>query len=159
PELNNSEHRRYYLGKVTVKRGTETIANVPLQGFRPVAEPQMEESHAHAEGEHGEGEHGEHAEGEVATAEGETTAAAETNEKEAAWSEAKANGSENPVQWITSAREWQDDQPLEFRAELAVYEALVAVGLAETARDQAIGFLKRFPNRIAEFRDAAESWN
>ncbi|MCP4094279.1 MAG: S8 family serine peptidase [Planctomycetes bacterium] len=159
PELDGLEHGRYYFGKVTVKRGTDTIANVPLQVFRPVAEPQMEESHAHAEGEHGEGEHGEHAEGEVATAEGETTAAAETNEKEAAWSEAKANGSENPVQWITSAREWQDDQPLEFRAELAVYEALVAVGLAETARDQAIGFLKRFPNRIAEFRDAAESWN
>jgi hypothetical protein len=154
PELESLDFGRYYFGKVTVKKGSDTIADVPLHVSRPMAEPQAQKSAALAEADPGaEGE------GEVASAEAEPTADAEPNEKEAAWVEAKASGAENPVQWITSAREWQSDQPTDFRAELAVYEALVAAGLPEAARDQAIGFLKRFPNRTAEFRDAAESWN
>ena len=147
PDLDPLEHGSYYFGAVKVKRGDDTIANVPLQVFRPLGStPDVASDLVIADDEDaGEGP--------------EAAAADATNEKETAWAEAKASGSESPVKWISSAREWQDDMPLEYRAELAVYEALVAAGLPEDARKQAVGFLKRFPHRVTEFLSAARSWN
>jgi hypothetical protein len=145
PSLDALEFGAYYFGAVKVKSGSDTVASVPLQVFRPMGKPVATTELVKAE---------------ESAPEGEVAAAADTtNEKEKAWSEAKASGEESPVKWISSARDWQKEMPLEFRAELAVYEALVAAGLKAEARDQAVGFLKRFPNRVSEFLAAARNWN
>jgi hypothetical protein len=148
PELDALDTGSYYYGSVKVKSGSDTVADVPLQVFRPAVAAAPVASLAAAD----EAEQG------PATEETPASAAAEET-PESAWAEAKASGAEQPVQWITAARDWQDAEPLDYRAELAVYEALVAAGLPEQARRQAVGFLKRFPNRADEFRDAARSWN
>ena len=153
PDLDALEFGSYYFGSVTVKSGSDTVASVPLQVFRPMGQPV-------AAAEIAELAKAEMALVEVTLEDIDAMAAADTtNEKETAWSEAKASGEESPVKWISSARDWQKEMPLEFRAELAVYESLVAAGLRIEAREQAVGFLKRFPNRVSEFLAAARSWN
>ena len=144
PQLDGLAYGSYYYGTVEVKRGSDTLARVPLQVFRPLGEPALVTDLVAAE--------------KVAPA-GEVAPANATPSKEEAWTEAKNSATISPVKWISSARAWQQDMPLEYRAELAIYEALVAADLQLEARSLAVGFLKRFPNHVSEFLDAARSWN
>ena len=136
PELEALPAGQYYFGSVSVDKSGTTLVEVPLQVFRPQSAEAMAEARLAQE-----------------------EAQSGPSEQETAWAEAKAAGMESPVQWIQSARDWQQAEPLDFRAELAVYEALVAAGLPEEAKRQAVGFLQRFPHQAAEFLQAAKAWN
>lgn len=158
PALDPLEHGRRYFGSVSVSDGDGTLVTVPLSVFRPAggspAAMAASDSLAAAAGEEAR---------EDAAVAGEDVVAEEAMdspcEEQVKWSEAKAAGSDKPVAWIAAAREWSAAEPFDFEAQLSVYEALVAAGLPEVAKGSAVDFLKRFPQRIDEFRSAAQSWN
>ncbi|MHC4824735.1 MAG: hypothetical protein ACYTEP_12090 [Planctomycetota bacterium] len=148
PELEPLGFGRRYFGSVSVSDGDGTLVSVPLSVYRPQGEvqaPASDPASALAAGD--------------AVDAGESAGMGDSCEEQVKWSEAKAEGKDQPVAWIAAARDWSDAEPFDFEARLAVYEALVAAGLPEIAKRSAVDFLKHFPQRIDEFRAAAKSWN
>lgn len=134
PELEPLDHGRRYFGSVSVSDGDGTLVSVPLSIRRPVPSSVVAKEWAIAE---------------------ET----EMCEEQTKWSEAKAEGNDKPVAWIAAARAWSEAEPQNPEAALAVYESLVAAGLPEIAKRDAVTFLRDFPNEVEAFLAAAPSWN
>jgi tripeptidyl-peptidase-2 len=131
PELEALPPGSEYYGRLTARSGGATLLAVPLRVQRPgAASPDAPPADA----------------------------AATPSAAEAAWTKAQADAAASGAQRIAAARAWQEAEPQQPRATLAVMDALHAAGLTASARAEARDFLRRFPRERDALLAAASRW-
>ncbi len=149
PELDALPYGQRYFGEVSVRDGEGTLLRVPLSIERPQGPDLQVESEV--------------VEAAASAEQTEASQPAEASKEEESsqqkWLAAKAKGNEDAVGMIQAARDWLHAEPNNYQAQLAVYQALVAAGLPELAKEEAASFLTHFPQQVEVFRTAAKSWN
>jgi subtilisin family serine protease len=175
PELSPLQHGAYYYGQVRFVQKGDDILTVPIKIERPAGPSEATEAVAQAEEiptaveapEVGPVTDSDTAIAEAGPSADPAAAATEVDQNQAPTSPretylaslANAGTEEGDAVRLQAARAWRVASPTDYQAELAVYRSLAEAGLVEIARQQARGFLHRHPHRIAEFLEAACSWN
>jgi tripeptidyl-peptidase II len=178
PKLAPLDHGAYYYGRVRFVQNGEDVLNVPIKIERPTGPSVATETVAPADPDStakdandsdpaakptpSVPEAGPSAGSSDAVTSPNSTANSQTpaSPRETYLASlAQAGTEKGDVARLQAARAWNKASPHDYQAELAVYRSLAEAGLLEKARHQARGFLHRHPLRIAEFLEAARSWN
>ncbi len=173
PELEPLADGRYYYGAVTFKRGDDAVLAVPLQVGRPQASAlpesteavvpdasltvSLETENTSVDAAGAAAEDGA-ADDLAAAGEGDedtTLAALHKAYLEALASEHDAGRARRI---FDAALAWKEGAPLQYGAELALYQSVADAGLVERAREMGRGFLRRFPREAETFVLAASTW-